>query len=77
MNIFIKKFLNTFIRFHLFWNLNNIKNIVYFDVPNHCILKKFQERDTYFFPWTFWLGTQIWNMIYDFFPNVIWKSFYF
>jgi hypothetical protein len=32
----IKK-LNTFIRFHRFLNLNNIKKIVYFDVPNHCI----------------------------------------
>jgi hypothetical protein len=30
-------FINTFIKFHKFWNLNNIKNIVYFDVPSHCM----------------------------------------
>ncbi len=32
--------MNIFIRFHRFLNLNNIKNIVYFDIPNHYILKK-------------------------------------
>jgi hypothetical protein len=30
-------FMSTYIRFHRLWNSNNIKNIVYFDVPNHCI----------------------------------------
>jgi len=36
--IFIFIFLmNTFIRFYTFWIFNNIKNIVYFDVLNHCI----------------------------------------
>ncbi len=56
-------FWNKFIRFHRFWNLNNIKIIFYFDVVNHCIWKKFQECSTCFFPWTFWSKTQIWNMI--------------
>jgi hypothetical protein len=49
MNIFIKKF-NTFIKFYIFLNLNNNKNIVYFDVPNHCIYKKFYECSACFFP---------------------------
>jgi hypothetical protein len=48
MNIFIKN-INTFIKFHRFLNLNNIKNIVYFDVSNHCIKKKFQKHNAYFF----------------------------
>ncbi len=29
--------MNTFIKYHTFWNFNYIKNIAYFDVPNHCI----------------------------------------
>jgi hypothetical protein len=35
---FHKCFLMTaFVELHRFLNFNNIKNIVYFDVPNHCI----------------------------------------
>jgi hypothetical protein len=71
--------MSTFIRFHRFWNLNNIKNIVYFDVPKHCIKKMFQEHNINFFPSTFWSRTQIWNKIWkfswEFFLKVIWKSF--
>jgi hypothetical protein len=44
----------TFIRFRIFWYLNNIKNIVYFDLPNHYILKKFQKHNASFFLWIFW-----------------------
>jgi hypothetical protein len=29
--------------------------------------KKFQKHNAYFYPWTFWSGTQIFNMIYEFF----------
>ncbi len=42
--------MGTFIRFHRFWNFNNIKNIVYFDVSNHCIFKKFQKCNASSFP---------------------------
>jgi hypothetical protein len=35
--------MSTFIRFHRFQNLNNVKNIVYFDVLNHCILNFFKN----------------------------------
>jgi len=45
--------MNTFIRLHRFWNFNKIKNILYFDVPNHCIYEKFQECNISFFSWTF------------------------
>jgi hypothetical protein len=37
-------------RFHEHLSIINIKNIVYFDVPKHFISKKFQERNTCFFP---------------------------
>jgi hypothetical protein len=53
INIFIIFLMNTFIRLHRFWNFNKLKNIFYFDVPNHCIYKKFQECNISFFSWTF------------------------
>jgi hypothetical protein len=37
INIFISFLMTTFIKFHRFWNLKNINNIVCFDVPNHYI----------------------------------------
>jgi hypothetical protein len=40
--------MNKFIRFHRFLKINNIKNIVYFDVPNHYIFKMFQEHSAIF-----------------------------
>jgi hypothetical protein len=40
--------MNVFIRFHRFLNLNNVKNIVYCDVPNHYISKKFQKSNADF-----------------------------
>ncbi len=32
--------MSTFIMFYRFLNFANIKNIMYVDVPNHCIEKK-------------------------------------
>ncbi len=29
--------MNMFIKYHRFWNFNDIKNIAYFDVRNHYI----------------------------------------
>jgi hypothetical protein len=37
----LEDLVNTF-RFHKFKIFNDIKNIVYFDFPNHCIFKMFQ-----------------------------------
>jgi len=62
-------FLNIFIRFHRFWILNNIKSIFYFDVFNHGIFLKNLGMLHLFFPWTFWLGTQICNMTYEIFND--------
>jgi len=41
LNTYFHIFLmSIFIRFHKFWIFDNVKNIVYFDVSNHCILEK-------------------------------------
>jgi len=71
----------TFIKFHRFWNFNNIRNIVHFDVPNHCIYKKFQECNAYFFPIIFLvmntnLEHDLWIFLMKFYPKLIWKSIY-
>jgi len=56
-----------FSMFHIFWNLNNIKNVVYFDVLNHCIFKMFQKCNISSFLWFFLSWTQIWNRIWKFY----------
>jgi hypothetical protein len=69
--------MNTFIRFHKFWIFNNINYILYFDIPNNFILKIFLKCHISYSLWTFWLGTQIWNMISEFFLGFFSQGNYF
>jgi hypothetical protein len=60
--------MSTFIKLDRFWNFTNIKIIVYFDVFNHCILKKFQECNVGSFPSElFDQEHKLWNVMWEFF----------
>jgi transcription elongation factor GreA-like protein len=73
--------MNIFTRFHLFWNFNNIKNILYIDVIIIAFKKSFKNLMLVILLELFVQNHkfEIWFEIFlgNVFPKVILKSFYF